>query len=278
MTDCPQSKNNLRYHILILTVLVSCSPKGQYEEVVGKADILNGEGRYAEAIKLYNEAAELKDGDKVLYNNRSAAYFRLGKYAEAVSDINKAMKLDSNAVTLGNRAHYCLVSGNYEKAIADYNTLIPYDSSAEKFNNRGLSYFYNGEIEKALWDYKHALKLDSSYSESYNNLSLIYVNNKEFGLAVQTCTESLIHNPNNIYAYSNRGWANNFLGNHHEAIGDFNKALEIDSSFLAAYVNRAISHAALGNLGSACRDYKKAKKLGLVDLQENLEELCEKTK
>lgn len=266
----------MQYILIILVFIFSCQSKKNYDELVTKADSLAESGNYVRAIELYNEAIRIKDNDFLAYNNRSFSHFQLGNNAKAISDVNKAMKLDSNLTTIGNRALYYQYSGNHQAAIIDYNLLIPYDSSAENFNNRGLSFYYVDNYDKALLDYSTALEIDSTYSETYNNLSLLYVNNSQFELAVEACTQSLFYNSENVYAYGNRGWAKNFLENYDEAIIDFNKALEIDSTFQPAYVNRAISYAKLGKLDKACADYKKAKILGFNEPEESLEELCGK--
>jgi tetratricopeptide (TPR) repeat protein len=62
----------------------------------------------------------------------------------------------------------------------------------------------------------------------------------------------------NIVAYNNRGSAYGRLGNHEQAIEDYNKAIEINPKYAVAYNNRAGSHWRRGNYKDAIEDYNKA--------------------
>ena len=52
------------------------------------------------------------------------------------------------------------------------------------------------------------------------------------------------------------------LDKHNQAIGDFDRAIEINQTFAAAYYNRGIAHGKLGNYKQAIGDLKIAAKLG----------------
>ncbi|TYZ59643.1 hypothetical protein PybrP1_003757 [[Pythium] brassicae (nom. inval.)] len=63
--------------------------------------------RFAESVTLYSRALELEPSSHILYGNRSAAYHRLKKHAEALEDANFAVALDDS-----------WVKGHYRKACA----------------------------------------------------------------------------------------------------------------------------------------------------------------
>jgi len=50
-------------------------------------------GKMEDAIKIYTEGIKLKILTYIFYSNRSAAYFQLGKYQEALNDAEEAIKL-----------------------------------------------------------------------------------------------------------------------------------------------------------------------------------------
>lgn len=55
-----------------------------------------GEKKYEDAIEYYDSAVEWTPENHILYSNRSAAHFELGKYEEAVQDAEKCLFLNSN--------------------------------------------------------------------------------------------------------------------------------------------------------------------------------------
>jgi tetratricopeptide (TPR) repeat protein len=168
----------MRYISVVIVILFSCQQEKDYDRLIESADSLSNVGNCKASINLYNEAIKLKKTDMVTFNNRSFAYYQLGNFEKAISDVNRAVELDSRMTALGNSAYYYQNSGNHQAAIKDYNELIQQDSSAENFNNLGLSFYYLDEYDQAVLNYRGALEIDSTYSASYNNLSLIYVAKK----------------------------------------------------------------------------------------------------
>lgn len=75
-----------------------CSEEDQAEaesyKVKGNDCMKNGQ--YAEALKHYTKAIELNSRNAVYYCNRAAAYSRLEKHNEVISDCRDAIKLDPN--------------------------------------------------------------------------------------------------------------------------------------------------------------------------------------
>ena len=50
-------------------------------------------GNFDEAIRLYSEALILDSANHVLFSNRSAAYAKAGKYAEALKDAEQTVTI-----------------------------------------------------------------------------------------------------------------------------------------------------------------------------------------
>lgn len=55
-----------------------------------------GKGHAEEAIRLYTDAIELDPDNHVLFSNRSAAFAKLNKFAEALKDAEKTVELKPN--------------------------------------------------------------------------------------------------------------------------------------------------------------------------------------
>jgi len=62
------------------------------------------------------------------------------------------------------------------------------------------------------------------------------------------------------------------LGNHKQAIADYNKAIKLNAEFPLAYYNRGLAYSAFGNHNQAITDLKIAARLGLKEAQDYLKQ------
>lgn len=86
---------------------------------------------------------------------------------------------------------------------------------------------------------------------------------QQYDEAIADYTKAIQINPNNDYAYYNRGfiYKNNF-NDYKKAIEDFTKYIQFDSKFMWVYVNRGNCYKALGQKKEAEADFAKARELG----------------
>lgn len=68
------------------------------------------------------------------------------------------------------------------------------------------------------------------------------------------------------YAYNNRGYVHEDLGQHAEAISDFNNAIRHSPKFAAAYNSRGCTYVSLGQYKEAISDFSKAIELNPTDV------------
>ena len=71
-----------------------------------------------------------------------------------------------------------------------------------------------------------------------------WIENLEHKIA--NLTQKIQLNPNDYYAYTNRGLAYNNLKQYERAIQDLNKAIQINPNYDYAYINRGLSYHYLG--------------------------------
>jgi serine/threonine protein kinase len=212
------------------TVLNGCLAKRR-EERYARLDVL-----LAELIELYKahsdeplaeiraEAFTVED-----YRNRGLTFANLGQHEQAISDFDKAIRLDPGyAKAYHNRGTSYFTLGQHEQAISDFDKAIRLDpKDANAYYNRGTSYSELGQHEQAISDFDKAIRLD----------------------------------PKDAGAYRNRGTSYFTLGQHEQAISDFDKAIRLDPDYAKAYHNRAINYASLGQNGKAIADYDEAIRL-----------------
>lgn len=120
------------------------------------------EGKYNEAIEVFNKAIQLNPNDAVAYNNRGAAYGQIGNYKQQIEDCNKALQLDpKDAVAYNNRGVAYGELGNHEQEIADCTKAIELNPRlAVAYYHRGLAYQKLGNRKQAEKDKRSAYALN----------------------------------------------------------------------------------------------------------------------
>ena len=159
-------------------------------------------GDYAQAIRLYRQAAQIYDrilpqGDyrqAGLYNNMSILFEKMNENAEAVEAAKKALamieKLPDNeaqtATTLTNLALlYFKLSDNEEAKVCLSRALALFEKDGENLNEHysgalagmGEACYRDGEYEKALSYYEKALALVKQH----------YGENMSYGILCENC-------------------------------------------------------------------------------------------
>ncbi|MGK7948015.1 MAG: tetratricopeptide repeat protein [Xenococcaceae cyanobacterium] len=101
-------------------------------------------------------------------------------------------------------------------------------------------------------------RTNAEKADHYVNKGVTHYRQRNYNLTIDSCTEAIELDPNNVHAYINRGIAHSTLSNHEKAIRDYNEAIEIDSENIDAYISRGIAYSGLGNHEQAINDYNRA--------------------
>jgi tetratricopeptide (TPR) repeat protein len=82
--------------IYILTLLISTFTIAQNNELFTKGNSLYNEGKYQDAINIYERILDTKNHSPELYFNLANAYYKLNRIAPSVYFYEKALKLSPN--------------------------------------------------------------------------------------------------------------------------------------------------------------------------------------
>jgi tetratricopeptide (TPR) repeat protein len=108
-------------------------------------------GRYDAAIRDYDVAIGMKPDFAVALNNRAWAYFRWGKGAMGLGDVERSLQLSPTSPnTLDTRAHIFQTLGRVREALHDYDQAMFYGGARMiKLYQCGLTEarLYTGEID-----------------------------------------------------------------------------------------------------------------------------------
>ncbi|MBO4400274.1 MAG: glucosaminidase domain-containing protein [Selenomonadaceae bacterium] len=156
-----------------------------------------------------------------------------------------------------------------------YELLATDSDKAAAYVYRGLVYFARENYYVAQADFKAALRLEPELSEALFNLALTQEKLQLTTAAIETYDKYLELNPDNSYAYYNRGRLELAQKKYNTAIVDFQSALEIEGRFADAQNEIAIANFRQGKYEEALKDIRTAAKINTTNkvINENLERL-----
>jgi eukaryotic-like serine/threonine-protein kinase len=156
--------------------------------------VANGTGKYQEAAAQFQKALAVEPTNDGAYRGLAAAYEKLGRTAEAEQTYQEAMQL---------RPQYW----------AGYTWL-------------GIFYFRQGRYPDAERMFQQVVALAPDSFRGYYDLGAVYAQMGDFAKAVPALERSIEIRPNDV-AYTNLGVADFFLHRYHEAVANFQKAVEL---------------------------------------------------
>jgi tetratricopeptide (TPR) repeat protein len=215
-----------------------------------------------EITRLTAELAKAP-GDASLYVLRAQAAGELGRFEDAVDDLNAALRIDAeraDALRLRAEAHAAL--NRYPAAQADLTSLLKLEpNNAELYAERGTVSLALGLADEAVGDLTQALALDDGCTSAYCSRGLAYVLIGENGKAMTDFAQAIERNPRDAEAYLCRAKACLQIGREAEALEDLNTALGLDPELADAYFERSRLYAKRGAYEKSQSDRKQALKL-----------------
>ena len=278
--------------ILLLVLSLSQAAFAQYDKDVfdfrGRKAL--SEGKYSEAIGLFNILSRLDSTDCWTFFYRGIAKYNLGdlrgaytdfntsvrlnpvftngyhfrgitlsrsgKYDEALEDFNHALELRPglNGLYFSRGVNYFLAQ-QFDKAVEDFDYYIkkePKDPSA--FLNRGASYLFLADTTKALADYNRAIKLDRFDPEGYIRRGRVYAQQKHYKEAVADMDKAIQLDSTSTLAYFSRAIMYYELMDYNSAMADLNRVLRDEPGNALTLYNRSLISAQVGNYEDALDD------------------------
>lgn len=233
------------------------------------------------ATKLFSTVTEPDDVDmyfdyvsKLAKNNPDNAiaaylgadgYLREGKYDSAIAGFSRAIDINHlMTIAYFQRANtYELALKDKNNAIADYKSAIEINPRyARAYLNLGNIYHGRGDLETALKYYTNALKADSQYSQAYFNRGNVYFEQKKYDDAILQYDQAIqirplwseaYYNRGNVYLFGKEEWVN--------AIYEYNKAINFNTSYIAAIRNRGVAHSRNNEFPQAIDDFTRVLQL-----------------
>jgi len=207
--------------------------------------------------------ADQKNPKDILFT-RSRAFFELGRYEDALADLDRVIAIDPTYDhALNNRGVANLALGAYEQGVSDLTAAIalkPDDALA--YRNRSGAYYDLRKLDLAIADANIAIARDSRDPLGYVVRGNARDRKGDFDGALSDYGLALKLSPQNSWAYLNRGIAYQWHEDYTKAIADFDRAIRAEPTFVEAYRARAITYwKKMGRSQEAAEDFRAILKL-----------------
>ena len=130
--------------------------------------------------------------------------------------------------------------------------------TAENYFNRAFKSYTEGNYDGAIEDYTEGLRLEPNDVYAWLNRGNAWLRKSEHDKAINDYNDAIQLNPNFAAAWSGRGEAWYRKGEYDKAIGDFNETLRLSPSSSNAWRVRGNAWRKKGEYDKAVADYKKA--------------------
>ncbi|KAF9191786.1 TOM (translocase of outer membrane) complex component [Haplosporangium sp. Z 767] len=248
--------------------------------------------KWDEAIRLYSQAIAFNP-DPVYYSNRAACYSIVGKFDEVIEDTTLALKMNPTYVkALGRRAHAYESTGKHQEAMHDFTALCILDG----FKNESFAQSMERNLKKvADVKAKDVLKTReerlpsksfiSAYLDSFRKtdipetkpedeetgdaqfqLAEYYVSKRDYYPAMECYNKAIELNTTQMAkALNMRGTFTFLKGDGKKALTDFDKAIELDPTYIQTYIKRASIYMEQSDAAKTFNEFETAIKIDAED-------------
>lgn len=190
---------------------------------------------YDDAIEHYQKAIMLnpdKQWTSIVCQALGSIYYQIKCNTEAaIASFQAGMILDpENSEICLSLGDAYMADNDLDNAIRSYCDSISINSEDYKaYSKAGIALWEKDYLEEAIVAYHRAIELNPEYDIAHNNLGVIYLDGIGVPEEAMIYFQSAIEiNPNYTLAYFNAGRAAQAIGEHNEAAGYYQMALDLN--------------------------------------------------
>jgi tetratricopeptide (TPR) repeat protein/S1-C subfamily serine protease len=215
--------------------------------------------RYKEALVSFSKATAYNQTYDPAWRELGDTLFALNRYEEARQALEKVISLKPDEF-IAYRG-LCNVLGE----LGNYPAAIKACDQAIKINPQPLQYILRGEIRtsmgdtsEAIKDFNEALRLQPDNPFAYRQRGIAQFNEENYQAALADLNKAITLQSDNAYAYVDRGIVHAMMGNSKAFIEDFDKALRFEPDSASIYNKRGTARYSLQDDKGAIEDYTAA--------------------
>ena len=211
------------------------------EKAIAMAGKLYGEGKYGQAVKVCEQIIQARPGNADAHNIHGVALNALGKSAEAIESLRRAVKLAPNATSIfANLGEVQRQAGHKKDAAKSLENAVKLDpKNAQALNNLGIIRYDEGKFEEAVDYYHRAIEVRPGMYEALNNLGNALRMVGDVDGAIQAYQDALVYREKYPEAYNNLGTLLQQDKRLEEAEHALRKAIALNPRYVEAHNNLA---------------------------------------
>lgn len=289
----PEQQLDRDERLLLLDAKIKQHPKDA-ELYYERGKILIELQQITDAITDFKKAIELDDDEVNYYVALGDAYLRNGKSEDSYKALNKALELDPDHIEANSKMGELLFySNDLDRAMETLNHLTSIDpNNKTAYMLKGFMYKQQGDTANAVHYFRRVIDLYPDFEPAYEELGVLYAQhhnmlgveylktaiqlepnniNAIYALAmlyqdtenpeqaIELYTRILEIDPQNKFAWHNRGYIEMILYQDYDnAIEFFTKAIDADNQYVEAHYNRGVAYELKGDRNNAAICYRTA--------------------
>jgi tetratricopeptide (TPR) repeat protein len=203
---------------------------------------------------LWKHATATTSNNYIATNNLAETLFQSGRFDEAISECQKALKIKPDFAAAHNNLGAALVktqrdgdgarrqTGAVDEAIVHYRKAVQIKPDfAQAWSNLGTALLLKKQADQAIENYQKALEIDPNFAEARYSLGNAFLAEGKYSESIATYEIAVRVRPDSFEAHYNLGRALATIGKTEDALKEFNEALRING-------DSAQVHCALGSL------------------------------
>jgi tetratricopeptide (TPR) repeat protein len=213
-----------------------------------------------------NSAIQIMPENALPYYYRAVIYAKTlngGSLQPIIDDLNTVIELNPNfAPAYSTMAEIQELIGNVLGAFQNIQKAIKVDpNKPEYYRKRGSYYIIMGYPDRGIADFTRALEMNPNYFDVLLlRCNVLYATNR-LEEALTDADILLRMQPANNKVWQIHGLINSMKGDHQSAVYDFTEALKLLTTNFVSYKYRAESYTALGHKKEAIGDWEKCLEL-----------------
>jgi tetratricopeptide (TPR) repeat protein len=217
---------------------------------------------FALAVADFKSAQAIHDAPNVAVSI-AVSEFALGNNTEAVTELSKVIDAGiATAQVFSLRGMAYQNAGNFDASIADFNrVLILNPNSLEALNNRAAAYGKKGDYENAIKDLNSVLVVNPKMAMALVNRCALFAREGNFEKGQRDCDDAEKLSPDNYLVLLSIGAAYYFAKHYEDAIGYYNKSLQLMPHSPATLYSRGVAQSKLGKEEESKTDLLEATRL-----------------
>jgi Flp pilus assembly protein TadD len=217
-------------------------------------------GKYRDSQTLFRDVIEKNGACWLARNNLANDLFAEGKTAEAIAELETALRTrPDDPRLLANLGHALLRTGRAEEAEPLLRKAIAVDPAyAPARNTLGVLLFEGGRTDEAIREYEEAIRIDPASGEAHNNLAEALIYRGRTAEAAPHLDRAIRLQPAYPEAHNNRGIALSRMGLLEQAIREYDEAIRLRPLYAEAHYNAGIDLDSLGRFEEAAARYRRA--------------------